>query len=230
MRIMLVMFALLCSGLVHAALEVGSYSGEDNAKNDFELHIRELPERRGSFLGILTNKNETETRAYLIDAFSSSKYGLLSLRLTGNYNIGVVNTLPAMALTVTADTLVLTSNSAQKDMGFQTSITFRMKNKQALRWSPLIAGNYNRKTVVVSNLDAENEATMTSKASGLTGDFILRESRQDMYVLLSTQLTSTGVKLNKNATRFVIFLSGSRFSGNKMLIIDSNSGNSVATK
>lgn len=230
MRIMLVMFALLCSGLVHAALEAGSYTGDDNAKNNFELHLRELPERRGSFLGLLVNKDETKVRAYLIDGFSASKYGFLSLRLTGNYNIGVSSTLPTMALTVTGDTLVMTTNGNQNDMGFNSSITFRTKNKQALRWVPLIAGNYNSKSVVLSNLDVEDEATMTSKAPGLTGDYVLRETRQNMYVLLSTQLTPTGVKLNKDATGFVVFLSGSRFSGNKMIIVNSETGAAKAIK
>ena len=230
MKHVLVLFALLCSGLVHAALEAGSYIGEDNAKGSYELHIRELPERRGSFLGLLVNKDETKVRAYLIDGFSSSKYGFLSLRLTGNYNIGVSNTLPAMALTVTNDTLVMTSNSGQNDMGFNTSITFRMKNKQQLRWVPLLAGNYNNKSIVVSNLDAEDEATMTSKAPGMTGDYILRETRQNLYVILSTQLTATGVKLNKDATKFSAFLSGSRFSSAKMLVIDSTSGATAPLK
>ena len=229
MKSMLLMFALLCSGLVHAALEVGSYEGQDNARTGYELHIRELPERRGSFMGLLINTKQSKARAYLIDGFSSSKYGLLSLRLTGNYNIGVSNTLPAMGMTVTGDTLVLTSNG-ENDMGFSTSITFKTKNKKALRWTSLLAGNYANKSIVISNLDAENEATMTSKAQGLVGDFVLRETRQDMYVVLSTQLTSTGVKLDKNATLFAVFLKGSRMSGDQMLLINSNTGAAAEAK
>ena len=228
MKSMLLMFALLCSGLVHAALEVGTYDGVDNARNDYELHIRELPERRGSFIGLLVNNKQSKVRAYLVDAFSSSKYGLLSLRLTGNYNIGVSNTLPSISLTATSDTLVLTPNG-ENDMGFSTSITFKTKSKKPLRWSPLIAGNYSSKQIVVSNLDAENEATMTSKAAGLVGDYVLRETRQDMYVVLSTQLTSTGVKLDKNATLFAVFMKGGRFGGDQLFIVNSATGAAART-
>ena len=230
MKLMLLMFAIICSGLAQAALEVGTYKGSDNNNNRFELHIQALPEREGSFLGLLVNDDETKVRAYLIDGFSSSKYGLLSMRLTGNYNIGVSNTLPTLALTVTDHTLVMTANGNDNDMSFSSSITFRTKDKLYLRWSPLISGNYASKKMVISNLDADNESTVTSKLPGHTGDFVLRETRKDMYIMLSSQLTATGIKLGKDATKFAVFLKGSRFSANKMLLVDSDTGSAVALK
>jgi hypothetical protein len=229
MKSLVIMFTMLCAVLAHASLEVGTYTGVDNNRNAFELHVRDIPERRGSFIGLLVNSKETKVRAYLIDGFSESKYGLLSIRLTGNYNLGVSNTTPALGMTVTSDALVLTPNGYRNDMGFTTSVTFAKANRQAVKWVPLIAGNYSGR-LVVSSLDAENESTVSSKVAGLSGDFVLRETRNDMYVLLNSQLTPTGVKLDKAATRFAVFLSGTRWNPARLLVVESDSGKTIGFK
>jgi hypothetical protein len=230
MKSLVIMFAILCAGHSQASFEVGTYEGIDNNRGSFELHIRDIPERRGSFIGLLVNARETKIRAYLIDGFSASRYGFLSMRLTGNYNLGVSSTVPALGLTVSGDSLVLTPNDDRNDMGFVSSITFKKAARQTVKWVPLIAGNFNGRDLVVSNLDAESESTVSSKVTGLTGDFVLRETRNDMYVLLNSELTPTGVKLSKDATRFVVFLAGTRWNPARMLVVDSSTGITIRVK
>ncbi len=230
MKSLVILFAMLCAASSQASIEVGSYEGIDSNRGTFELHVRDIPERRGSFIGLLVNSRETKVRAYLIDGFSASRYGFLSMRLTGNYNIGVSSTVPALGLTISGDSLVLTPNDDRNDMGFASSITFKKASKKDVKWVPLISGNFSGRDLVVSNLDAELESTVSSKVPGLVGDFVLRETRNDMYVLLNSELTPTGVKLSKEATRFVVFLSGTRWNPARMLVVDSATGTTISIK
>lgn len=212
----MIAFALLLMSVAHAAvLQVGTYSGTDAKRVSFNLHVQEVPGRTGSFMGILMNK--TQARIYLLDQFSNGKYGMVALRPLENYVIGAISSTPIMALTVTDDSIVVSPNHTSVDMSFNTSITFKNR-KKALNWSELQSGNYASKKMVVSSLDGNNEATVTSKVANITGDFVLRESRKDLFVMLASQLNPTGVKLSKDVSTLVFFQKKS------MILINASSG------
>jgi hypothetical protein len=217
MKSLIVFFILLFTMAAHAVnLQEGSYSGADAKRQGFSLHLQSYPGREGSFLGILTNGSVA--RLYLLDQFSTGKYGMLSLRALDNYVIGATSTTPIMALTVTADSLVITPNHAQVDITFNTSISIKQSSKKPLYWRELVAGNYGSKKMVVSAIDGNNEATVASRIEGFSGDYVLRESRPKLYVLLESQLNPTGVKLSKDVKNIVFFL------GSDLVIMNSADG------
>lgn len=200
----LLLLGLLFINFAHAAvLEVGTYSGQDSQRNDFKFHVQEITGRTGSFMGILMSK--TQARVYLLDQFSTNKYGMMAMRPMDNYVIGVMSTDPVMALTATDDTIVITPNHSTVDIAYETSITFKKKSKKALRWNALRPDNYASRKLVISALDVNDEAAVTSKVDGMAGDYILRESRPNLFLMLESQLVSTGVKLNRAVKNFVFF-------------------------
>ena len=212
----LIVFALLLMSVAHAAsLQVGTYSGTDAKRVAFDLHVNEVPGRSGSFMGILMHKGQA--RIYLLDQFSNGKYGMLALRPLENYVIGALSSTPIMALTVTDESVVITPNHSSVDMSFTTSITFKNR-KKPLNWSELQADSYAAKKMIVSSQDGNGEATVTSKVAGISGDFVLRESRKDLFVMLASQLNPTGVKLSKDVTYVVFFQKG------KMHLINASNG------
>lgn len=217
MKTMIAFLILTFAMMAHAVdLQQGSYSGSDAKRGKFSLHLQAYPGREGSFLGLLTNGKAA--RLYLLDQFSTGKYGMVSLRASDNYVIGASSTTPILALTVAADSFVITPNHTAVDVNFNTSIRMKLSSKKALQWTELRPGNYAMKKMSISALDSNNEATVASRIQGFSGDYVLRESRPKLYVLLESQLNSTGVKLSKNVKHIVFFL------GSSLYIMESSAG------
>ena len=214
----LIAFVMLTLTLAaHAVnLQEGSYSGKDAKNVGYSLHVQAYPGRDGSFIGLLSNG--PSARLYLLDQFSTGKYGMVSMRALDNYVIGASSTTPIMALTLTADSIVITPNHAQVDINFNTSVTMKQSSKKNLAWTDLIPGNYGSKKMVVSAVDTNNEATVASRVTNFSGDFVLRETRPKLYVMLESQLNPTGVKLSKEVKNIVYFISG------ELRIMNSNTG------
>ncbi len=217
MKSLIAFFMLTLTLAAHAVnLQEGSYSGKDAKKVGYSLHVQAYPGRDGSFIGLLSGG--PIARLYLLDQFSTGKYGMVSLRALDNYVIGASGTTPIMALTVTADSIVITPNHSQIDIAFNTSITMKQSSKKTLAWTDLIPGNYASKKMVISAVDSNNEATMASRVTDFSGDFVLRETRPKLYVMLDSQLNPTGVKLSKEVKNIAYFISG------ELRIMNSNTG------
>jgi hypothetical protein len=228
MKLSLILLIMCLSGFTQAKIQVGTYSGVDNSNNKFEIHIQELVERRGSYIGLLTweTVKEPKVQAFLIDKFSSNKYGLIPLTTQGNYNIAPSNLNPTHALTITSDSLIITSNTDSS-----SPVKFKTRDKSELRWIALTSGSYLNSSLVISPLDINDESSVSSSITGMAGDFVFRESRANLYLVLPSRLTSTGVKLDKNDQRFVFFLSGTSFrGGGRMFIVDSKTAGAVSVR
>ncbi len=217
MKVYAFMLALLVSGIAQAALQVGTYTGTDNKRKSFEVHVQEYPGRRGSFLVVL--KEKTVARLYFVDPFSKSKYGMLPLRPMDNYIIGIQSSTPVLALSEAVDAFTITPNSGPSDIAFDASITIKKNSKKELAIVEVVAGSYGSKKIQVSGIDISRESTVTSKFTGLEGDYVLRETRPNIYVMLKSQLEDTGIKLNKTVTNLVYFT-----KDRKMVVVNGQTG------
>jgi hypothetical protein len=221
MKLYAMFMALLLSGLAQASIEPGSYTGRDQDGITFELHLQELPERQGSFLAIVNDSNWKRARVFLVDEFNTNKYGMLPLVVTKNYNLGVESSTPVLALTESHEALIITSNKGSSGLRYDTSITFKTKTIKPLALNPLNPGSYDSRNVLVSELNLNKEATLNSKSKKYSGDFIVREVRPNVYIVLQTSLTQTGIKLDKNTRDIAIFMkTNGLFGSEKLFIID----------
>lgn len=67
--------------------------------------------------------------------------------------------------------------------------------------------------------------TNKSKDKSLTaGDYVLRESRPGLYLVLKSRLTSTGIHLDKSSNQIVYFIKESGFFSREGMVVLDNDG------
>lgn len=227
MKAIITLFILLTAGLAQAELRVGTYTGKAENGESYKLHIRSIPEREGSFLALLVMNKDYHTTAFVMDAFSASRYGLSAINPKSNYIMGPISNTPNAVLSVTDKRFVISNNPGEK-VSLPETISFKLSSHSSLRWKELDPGNYGGKSVIVSSLDANNEASVSVTGSN-AGEFVLRESRPALYISLRSELTSTGIKTNKKVNSYVYFLKV-RMGRDKMVTIDGWTGEATVTK
>jgi hypothetical protein len=214
---------LLITSLQASALVTGTYSGVDGKKNKYKLHLREYPGRETSFIALLETSGAA--RAYIVDEFAHGKYGMLSLRTSDNYVIGATSSTPTLALNATPDLITIVPNQSP-DLKIASSITIKTKSHKDLEWVDLLAGKYEDKSSL-SALDINGEASFTNKSkdkSLTAGDYVLRESRPGLYLVLKSRLTSTGIHLDKSSNQIVYFIKESGFFSREGMVVLDNDG------
>lgn len=228
MKWALLLASLLFSTFTFAqAIAPGTYLGCDASGKDFTLHVAEVPGRIGSFTAILTAKDYG--RIYYMDEFDAGTYGLVSMKALDNYVIGSTSSVPVMNLNVTQQQITISPNSfsSKLDISFDSSIIFKQSKAKVLQWVPLMPGLYDKTRSSLSEASSDSrEATFSqARIAGRVGNYVLRESRKGLYIVLASELTATGVSLDKN-TNLVAFFSVDTglFSCNRIVLLNTNTG------
>ncbi|MGE3608927.1 MAG: hypothetical protein AB7I27_05025 [Bacteriovoracaceae bacterium] len=228
---------LLASGIINAAtLDIGTYEGRDANSNKFKLHIQSMSDREGSYYGLL--ESEKFARLYKVEEFASGKFGLTTFRTLRNYVLGFLDRQPLYSLTASDSAIVIAPNQSTTDIAFSGTITFKKKSLSRLEITPLKAGTYRPdgsfdmkgiKSSILSPIDSNGDAMFASKASNLSGDYVLKEARENFYLVLNSELTDIGVKTKSLASNFAYFVNGSFLCPDKMVVVDDKTGEKIVT-
>jgi len=184
-------------------LAPGTYRGT-SLKDDVSIYVKGVPGRKGSFFAVIT-KDETGF-AYLVDKFHSGKYGMIPLQALDNNVIGASNHSPSLVLTVTkdkfTDQITIVSNKSDNTIGFNTQMSFKLKDKShRSEWVDHLQGTFsskeNKRAATLTAQDVNGESSLSIKTGDAPGDYILREVRPGIHLVLRSSLTTTGIEVTE---------------------------------
>lgn len=238
MKIRTLLFLSLMFSLTSAFaidLKEGSYRGKStNDKKNIELFVKDYPGRDGSFIAIIIKDNSTGF-AYLVDKFSDGKYGMTPLKTLSNAVIGLEDANPALALTIVNErkkTIIkINSNNSNNKLGLMDNI--RIIFKDADRRSSLVhtmPGTFKykgeRSSATLSNQSTSNESALTLSLPKIAGEFVLREVRPFLHILLKSSMSNTGEEVANNSSMMAFFIEGGCLFGfgDYMVLMESNTG------
>lgn len=222
----LICLLLLSSAAFAQTLREGVYRGQTD---DVRLFLRALPERQGSFLGIIVHRG-TRAVPYLVDEFATGRYGFVPLYNQKNL-IGAENYNPSLSATVIIDRNVTRVNLAPNPgnaIGFNQAMIFNSTTERS-PWLDTIPGTYsyeNRprgvpaRSVNLSSPDASFESQLSITGGDLAGSYVLRQVRPGMHLAFRSSLSTTGVEVVEESRWIVVFLRGCFGWETKMAFID----------
>lgn len=206
------------------ALPEGSYRGHVNNDDKTEAKLLVRPfkqERLGSYLALLII--ETKVNMYLVDPLderSNTNFTMTPIVVTGDGEIGIVNSDPSLVLSIGAEEcdglpeFTIANANSRNQIGFQGSIIFKAGKKADLNWVDFNPGTFkfdaafNDDKLVVSQLDGNKEATVliTTRESDLNGTFSLREKKPGIFTIKPVSVKNTGAETAEQPKRLAVFL------------------------
>ena len=216
-----------------AELAPGTYHGHSK-HTDYSVYVREVPGRTGSFLALIIN-DEKVGYAYLVDKFNSNKYGMVPLKAMDNNIIGALNHTPSLVLTVNEDTnhdrITIVPNNSGNKLGFQTEMSFKLKDKKdRSEWVRHLQGSFaakgDKRAATLTTQDNNFESSLAIKSGNAPGDYILREVRSGIHLVLRSSLTTTGIEVNEQTSKIAVFINKeTSLCRDQMILIDTTNGN-----
>ncbi len=220
-------------------LSEGSYKNEIRGRDGdlVNLLIKRIPGRIGSAAALLVTKEKV--CAYIIDPVGTSTYGLIPLALTARGELGVVDSNPALQLTV------IGGSKGGKEIGFRISLANSTSTdspkcyagsprfsgvKGHVEWKDYEAGNYwgnwaayhrgdanfgghdKRGSSFGMYTPAEGQATVSVEGS----NYNLKQKLPGLFVLKNTVLSNTGVNAVESPAGVGAFLD---FPGKRLAFV-----------
>jgi hypothetical protein len=219
-------FLLLTTTAFAQTLREGVYKGQND---DVRLFLRALPEREGSFLGLIIHRG-TRAVPYLVDQFSNGRYGFVPLYNQKNL-IGAENYNPSLSATVIVDrnkTRVNLAPNPGNSIGFTQAMIFESTPARS-PWLDTIPGTYSydrrprgvpARSVSLSSADASFESSLSINGGDLAGTYVLRQVRPGMHLAFRSDLTDIGERVIEESRWIVVFLEGCFGWSTKMAFID----------
>jgi|GEM_PF-4996693 len=200
-------------------LTPGTYYGLDQSKDKFTLHLKDQPGRQGSYLGILSRADLSKTQIFLVDEFSTQRYGMSRMIAQENFVLAPVNSSPELVLNVTNNIVSISKNAQNQDnlMNFNSSINFKYTGEN--HWASLLPGKVGSDSSLLSPLNSDDEASLNSKLPGLVGDYTLREIQKDLFLTMRSSLNSTGISLEENSQLISYFIYKTSWLGCAQLVL-----------
>lgn len=205
----------------------GTHGGRtvNGAKQDVELILEPIAERKGSYLGILNHiegvfrLKSYRIGLYVVDPLSASdqgSYSMTPLRLTNDGYIGVNNADPSLVMTITEYSpklrMTIEKANSTNEHGFQGSIVLEGSKKTKTSWIGYSYGQYEGspgKAELPVRQPGEFESQATFHLWGqdqLQGKHVVEEKWPGLFVMKRVQVSSTGVKVESIPRRIGFFI------------------------
>jgi len=200
----------LLEGSYHGAIDTSQAFG----KKPVQLILQNYPGRTGSFLAILIRDKKVGF-AYLVDKFQKNKFGMIPLRALKNGTIGVENSNPSLSLNVVYEGknpfIKILPNNSDNQLGFQEAMRIKLENRNyktvLMANIPGTYRNGSSNSNTVTNQDTNREASVSLNTKDLQGEYILREVRNSLHLLLKSSMTGAGMSTQDESKYMAFFLS-----------------------
>ncbi|OFZ56342.1 MAG: hypothetical protein A2428_07700 [Bdellovibrionales bacterium RIFOXYC1_FULL_54_43] len=204
----------------------GSHVGVLNRDKEIHLLVRTIPERKGSFLGLMLMKDRA-AQFYRIDPLDSSlsqSYAMNPIEVGRDGELGVLNIEPSLVLSLGRicprtgrPDFTINDAGSRNSAGFQGSIVFKAGHNSDLSWSDYVPGEFkgNHDRLRLSAL-TDHEATLFSEQAG---SFVIREKMTGIYSIKKLSVTSAGALLETRPYRIGAFILDQGLFGSRERLI-----------
>lgn len=212
-----------------------SFKGLLNKSQKVDFITRAIPNREGSFLGLLKEGYDKYT-FFLIDPITRASYSVVEMGILENGHFGPLTTQPQYVLQMTGQGHDLPSFSisslANHDRNSAHKISMIFKGKESsYQWIDWMAGNYKSgqtdNALYLSYSDVSGfEANALFSDSKIKGNYVLREVISGISLVYKNSITAYGSEVEAIPDGVAFFIRTERFilrDLEKMILIGNRS-------